>query len=352
MGRTVRTASPRVGASAIVAFLAIGLLLAGGFGLMGGRNDASPKPSQVAAGAASPGSTPTLTPGPPTIPPIETEVEPSTPCSPPSDEPPEVRLEVASTGHLGQLEVVWTESGSPAPSVPAGAAYPITIPAFRAPSIWIVGARCALSWTLELNGEPFEVYVNARRDPRVGSQNRFHVSNVGRYGGQERVELRATLSLETMTAVVTWILAVEPWPRPAVTLRSSLGEVAMSPSCAVEFQLPLGVPDVDGCDREVTSPPTKVLQVASGETLEVEIPGWHIDPDFSIECGSLVDGWLEGDGSCDAYHGISGSVITSTGPEEGQHLLRMSFCGSPESIGNGEPVCLDWFANVEVRPGQ
>ena len=348
----VRTASPRIGASTVIAFLAIALLLAGGFGLMGGRNPASPMPSGAAvAGSPTPGPTPT--PGPPTEPPLVTEVTPWSPCSSPSDAPPEVRLEVASTAHLGQLEMLWTESGSPAPSVPAGATYAISIPAYTTPEIWIVGARCALSWTISVDGEEFDRYINVPRDPRVASQNRFSIGYVARFGGLDDAELLATLSFPSFTARVRWLLNVEPWPRPAVTLSGSGGTMAMSPGCDVEYQLPQDTDRPGICDRDLLAPPTRKLVVGAGEqNLAIAIPGWFIEDGVYIECGSInVDGYFEGDATCEYPATIDGSTALFKAPSEtGLRVLRAAMCGRPGSSAYVQTMCLTWFANLDVRP--
>lgn len=354
IGRTVRSASPRIGASSVIAVLAIALLLAGGFGLMGGRNSATPRPSNVAVGA-SPTPSPSPTPGPPTAPPVIFEVVPWTPCSAPSDAPPEIRLEVGSTATLGQLEILWMESGEPAPSVPAGATYPITIPAYVSPSIWIVGARCALSWTILLDGHEVDRYLNVQRDPRVASQNRFLVPSISRFGGLERTELVATLVFPTLTARVRWLLSVEPWPRPDVTLTSTRGSRSMVPGCDAESQLPLAPDQPDDCVAEIRAPLPKALVVSAGEEpLQIDVPGWVLDEGVHVECGRFTeDGFFEGDGSCDQEAMQKDATILFRAPEQtGVRTVRASFCARPGPASAPESMCFSWFAQLDVRPGQ
>jgi hypothetical protein len=356
--RTMRTSKPRIGATGVLAVLAVAVLLAGGFGLMGGRSLATPRPqSGVGAGGsasadAAPGSS--QTPWPPTIPPVITDVTPWTECSTPSDEPPEVRLEVGPIATLGSLEILYMASGGPPPSVPAGATYPISIPAFTAADIWIVGARCAVGWSISLDGEEQDRYVNPGQDPRVASQNRFSLGGLSRFGGRDPVALVATLVFPAMTARVTWQVAVDPWPRPSVVLRGSGGSVAMSPGCDVEYFFPQADDPPEVCDTEVREAPTKSLVVHAGEeAVTVEAPGWTFEPDVNFGCGTLAGGFLEDSGSCLQAPTMKDSTFTFPAPEEtGVKVVRISFCGRPSSSEESATVCVTWFGQIDVRPAR
>lgn len=350
IGRTVRTASPRVGASGIIAVLAIALLLAGGFGLMGGHGRATPKPTQVAVGP-SPVIESTSTPGPPTAPPIVTEVSPWTPCTAPSDEPPEIRLELGPITYRGHVEILASDSGV-IPSTYGGTP-PVTVPPFTSPDLWIVGARCAVGWRIEIvDHDVLDAYTNARRDPRVASQNRFDLY-LAQYGGLRGAELQATLVFPSFTARATWQLDIEPWPRPAVFLRSGKAEQAMRPGCDVESQIPDLSVDDGRCDAEVDALPDRALRVLPSDPLLIDTPDWNYVSDYGVECGELVDGYFEGNGSCDQTPGRVGSTLTFNAPDvAGGQVIRTYFCAVPRSAPEPIPVCFSWFGLIDVRPGQ
>lgn len=354
----VPTTRSRVPLTSAIAVAALIVLLAGGFGLLGGRSagpPASPPASRV-AGRPSAGTSATE---PPPVP----LVTPRTACSPSPDEPRQAVLEVDGIQTLGLVEPLTFGLGetlSPNPSAGGGTELPgpVEVPMDAITDIWIVGGACAVAWRIDLEGSDIpgglrtlESVDNDDRDPTVSAQNRFQLI-VAPYAGDHL--LRAVLVFEQFAVRTTWFIHVPALRPPNVTLAAERGAIPTVTGCNVTQRLATDIEvPLTQCERNVEREPTRRVAVAPGEVLEFSFERWAATTGF-VECGQLVDGYfvprIEPPCIRDLDPRFEG--VRFPAPEEaGSWTLAMSTCGT-RLRGNSPgllELCGTWYANIIVR---
>ena len=348
---------PRVPVTGAIAVSALVVLLAGGFGLLGGRQ-AGTQPAPPRASGVADGSTP----GPsPTEPPPLPRVTPWSACGGPQDEPPEPVLEVNERPYHGQVELL-DDFGTAFDGIPPVIGQDnledvVEVPMDAVAEIWIGDAACALAWDISLVGIGFqstrtlEAVANEERDPAIAAQNRFRIS-VGPFTGDHH--LRAILVLENVAVRATWSIHIPPLEPPTVTLKAGDREIPTLIGCDVRQRL---VNDLERtlnpCTRDVPREPDRWVAIAPGEQLEFAIEGWVVT-DSIVFCGRLEDRRFtpRADPPCMIPREPLVAGLRFLAPEElGTWTLAIYECAArPSPIGDGfEELCGTWYATVRVR---
>jgi hypothetical protein len=352
-------ARSRVSLTAAIAVVAVAVLLAGGFGLLGGRSAGtaeSPPPASLVAG--QPSAEPNAT-EPPPVP----RVTPWANCSASPDEPPEAVLEVDGVKAFGTVEPPVFDLGktfSPDATVLGEDELggPVEVPIDAITDIWIVGGACAVAWNIDLVGsdvpgglQTIESVSNEDRDPAVSAQNRFQLF-VAPYPGDH--QLRAVLVFDEFAVRLTWSIHVPALEPPNVTLTAERGEIPTVIGCDVRQRLANDVEvPLSPCDLDVRRAPAQRVEVAPGEFLQFAIEGWNTD-DTSINCGLLIDRrfFPRTQPACvRALDPLFDDVRFPAPEEAGRWTLAMSTCAwrIRDSGEGADQLCGTWYANVLVR---
>jgi hypothetical protein len=347
--------SSRLGLGGTLAVVAIVALLAAGFGVLGGRPDASPRPTFAAVAPTLPGAA--LTARPPASP----RVTPWTECASPPTSPPQIFLQVNGEPFEGAVELA-SSSAAPLPTaIPAAPVYPgfpvepppsIEVPVDVITEIWVDGGACALAWTIDLSSfHRLDSVVNVARDLGHAAQNRFEVLLVP-YAGGEFV-LRAELDFGTVVAEVTWPITILPIERPRALLRA--GGLAAFPALGCDVTLTFGAgrsEPLNPCVDDVGQPPGDAIPVRSGTHIEFSLDGWGLDR-ATVTCGRLSGQSFIAQPSPGCSHELehSGAPLAfEAPPQNGRWTLALSACASqPASRGTAfNRVCGTWYANIAV----
>ena len=349
---------PRVPLTGAIALTALVALLAGGFGLLGGRQGgapASPPPASSVANA------PTTAPSQ-QQPPPEPLVTPFSACGGPQDEPPEPILEVDGRPYLGQIELLdfdeeTTFGGFPQVTGVENLDDAVEVPMDASAEIWIGGGSCAVAWNVALVGASFllphvlEDVPNAELDPAVAAQNRFQIF-VAPYTGDH--QLRAVLVLENVAVRATWSIRVPPLEPPTVTLLAGDREIPTVIGCDARQRLVNDWEEaLNPCTRDVPREPDRWTAVAPGEQLDFALEGWAAT-DTTVYCGQLMERRFtpRTDPSCLIPQDPLVAGLRFSAPQEpGQWTLAIYECATRiRIVGRGfEELCGTWYANVRVR---
>lgn len=348
---------PKLGVAGTLAVGAMAVLLAAGFGVLGGRPDATPAPTRatVASNVASDAAS---TPPPVAHPtPI---VTPWTACgtAPSSDRPPVIELQVNGLPHDSHI----TEVGAPVarPDLrppllsPDRPIEPVLVPVDVISEIWIEGAACAQSWFIELftaGGDGVLLSSMPDRGPVTAAQNRFPIDLQAQDGG--RAVLRAILGFGTMTAAAEWVVDVRAVEPPVAALEGDGGPIELVMGCDVTITLGTGyVRPLNPCVDDVAAPPIETGFVEPGERLRFDLGAWDIR-DGQVFCGRLNGQSFVAvpqPGCLTEVHDVT--RLDFVVPQEaGRWTLAISVCGGVAAIlGPGSnSLCGTWYANVEVR---
>jgi hypothetical protein len=349
-----RQGVPLTGAIAVTAMV---LLLAGGFGLLGGRQGGA---------AATPPSATSLAEGPATAPsptaPPEPRVTPWSACSGPVDEPPEPILVVDDHAYYGQVELLdfdidTTFEGIPPVMGEDNLDHAVEVPMDAFAEIRIGGPGCAVAWNIALVetgvAEPriLETVANEERDPAIAAQNRFQFFVVPFTGDHQ---LRAILVLENVAVRATWSIHVPVLQPPAVTLTAGDRAIPTVLGCDVRQRLVNDWEEaLSPCARDVPREPDRWAAVAPGEPLDFVIEGWT-PTDTAVYCGQLTERRFAPRNvpPCMIPHGRLAAGLRFLAPEEpGTWTLAISECATRVPIGGSgfEELCGTWYANVRVR---
>jgi hypothetical protein len=348
---------PRVPLTGAIALTALAALLAGGFGLLGGRQGGTPSPPLASSLAEGPTTAPTQT-EPPPVP----RVTPFSPCGGPDDEPPEPVLEVDGRPYYGQVELLDFELGTTFEGIPPvigedNLDHVVDVPMDASAEIWIGGASCAIAWNIALAGTGFpqtrilDTVANEERDPAIAAQNRFEVF-VAPYTGDH--QLRAILVLENVAVRATWSIHVPPLEPPTVTLTAGHREIPTVIGCDVRQRLVTDWEEpLSPCTRDVPREPDRWTVIAPGEQLDFEIEGW-VATDTIVFCGRLTERRFtpRTDPSCLIPRDRLVAGLRLLAPEEpGTWTLAIYECATRiRLVGSGvEELCGTWYANVRVR---
>ena len=354
------TARSRVPLTAAIAVAAVAALLAGGFGLLGGRSAGtpeSPPPANVVAG--QPSAEPNAT-EPPPVP----RVTPWANCSASPDQPPEAVLEVDGVPASGKVEPLVFDLGktfSPDATVIGedGLDDPVEVPIDAITDIWIVGGACAVAWNIDLVGsdvpgglQTIEAVGNEDRDPAISAQNRFELF-VAPYPGDH--QLRAVLVFDEFAVRLTWSIHVPRLQPPNVALTTERGEIPTVIGCDVTQRLANDVEvALSQCDQgSVPHEPRPRVAVAPGELLEFAIEGWAAS-NTSVTCGLLIDRMFfpRTQPACvRARDPLFDDVLFPAPEEAGRWTLAIATCAwrIRDSGEGADELCGTWYATVVVR---
>jgi hypothetical protein len=349
---------PRVPLTGAIAVAALAVLLAGGFGLLGGGQGGTPL-SPPRASSLADGRT--AAPSPTETPP-EPRVTPWSACSGPDDQPPEPVLEVEGRPYFGQVELLDFDLGTTFEGIPPviGADnldHAVEVPMDAVAEIWMGGNSCAVAWNIALVGTGssetriLETVANEERDPAVAAQNRFQVF-VAPYTGEH--QLRAILVLENVAVRATWSIHVPILEPPTVRLTAGSREIPTVIGCDVRQRLVNAWEEaLSPCTRDVPREPDRFVGIAPGEQLDFEIEGWAAT-DATVYCGQLADRRFtpRTDPSCLIPRDPLSAGLRFFAPEEvGTWTLAMYECATRlRVVGRGfEELCGTWYANVRVR---
>ena len=349
---------PRVPLTGAIAVAALVVLLAGGFGLLGGGQGGTPASPPLASSLAD-GATDAPSP---TEPPPVPRVTPLLACSGPDDEPPEPVLEVDGRPYFGQVELLDFDLGTTFEGIPPvigedNLDHAVEVPMDAVAEIWIGGASCAVAWNIALVGTGLpatrilETVSNEDRDPAIAAQNRFQVF-VAPYTGDH--QLRAILVLENVAVRATWSIHVPILEPPTVRLTAGNREIPTVIGCDVRQRLVNDWEEsLSPCSRDVPREPDRWATIARGEQLDFELEGWAAT-DAIVFCGELTERRFtpRTEPSCVIPRDPLSAGVRFLAPEEpGTWTLAIYECATRISVvGRGfEELCGTWYANVRVR---
>ena len=348
---------PKLGLAGTLAVGAMAVLLAAGFGVLGGRPDSTPAPTRAAI--ASPDAS-DAAPTPPPVAHPTPLVTPWTACGaePSPDRPPVIQLQVNGLPHDSHLAEVGAPVARPdlrppllSPDRPIE---PVLVPVDVISELWIEGAACAQSWFIELftpGGDGVLLASMPDRGPVVAAQNRFPLDLQALDGG--RAVLRAILGFGTMTASAEWVVDVRAVEPPVAALEGDDGPIELVTGCDVTITLGTGyVRSLNPCADDVAAPPIEIGVVEPGEQLRFDLDGWGIS-DGQVFCGRLNGQSFVAvpqPGCLTEAHDVT-RLDFVVPPEPGRWTLAISACASAGAIlGPGlNHVCGTWYANIEVR---
>jgi hypothetical protein len=327
------------------------VLLAAGFGLLGGRKDTT---STAVADR---------TPGAPTAAPAftgEPLVTPARRCGASPSGPPGVLLDLGGRSTLGAIELL--ESDPPASSVPGGVedvpeqTLPprVDVRSDIAAEIWTAGRACAVGWTIELLGRPasdvLEFVANPGREPELASQNRFRLV-LADYAGRS-IDLSATLVFPSFTVRAIWPIRVVPFSPPAGVFSAAGAPIQTLQSCHNELTLGNGwVTRANFCLNDVVEKRDEPTPIAPGQKLvfKFDHEDWQID-DAGISCGHLSMTTFAYDPSCRLEDGERDQhSFTLTVPDlPGEVALAISACGAQVLSDATNRLCGTWYVDLNV----
>ncbi|HEY8237805.1 MAG TPA: hypothetical protein VIF63_00040 [Candidatus Limnocylindrales bacterium] len=345
----------RLGPGGMLAVAGTAVLLAAGFGMLGGRAGPSPSP---ATGAVVP-TQPPVTPEPaPTSAPIP-QVTPFSDCAPPTTSSTGVQLQVNGQRNAGAIQVIGgigPLSAYPIPHViPDVFGSRISVPIDVISELWVVGGACALSWNIGLvDGDVLDAYETTSPDPAVAAQNRFAL-NLAPYAGTNQV-LRADLYFSTLSIRVVWPIHVEAIDRPVGALQDGEGRAAVVEGCDVVVTFGNGaeVPAPATCYADLPIQPTETLTLDRDQPVRFWLGDWQVTNGVLV-CGHLSDTYFVTeptpgcfvDGSTDTD---DGSITFDLPPDfEGRWTIGLAACAQSSGVTPNR-VCGTWFADVRFRP--
>ena len=345
----------RVGASTTVAAVALVGLLAAGFGVLGGRPDASPSPSAAGNAVAlesGASATEASAPSGPTP-----RVTPAEPCGPEPERPPRVYLEVNGVSTRGAVQ---QDGITPTPGgvgvIVIDPPQPVVIPTGATTEIWIAGAACAAAWHIRLAVDdgvriPVAIQSNPSLDPAIALRNRFQLA----FGDERNVpgehHLEAGLDFPgSLRVVATWPIRFLPIVRPRATLLviETGRSIDMVEGCDVVLTLRNGDEQRPGCDRDLSTLPGPPTKLAEGTALEVEIAGWSVT-DMVVNCGSQSDRVFTATPGARCIPVASGTGFSA--PTPGNWTLAVAACAVGYTQFASNRICGTWYASIDTRLG-
>ncbi len=337
----LRRGTPRLGLGGTLAVGAIVVLLAAGFGVLGGRPETSPAPSRAAL------VDPTGDPGPPAGPRVTPWIE----CAEPQATAPNVFLQVDGVPMAGVMEVQDGLDGSLPPPAVSFPGVPIEVPVDVRSELWIEDGVCAVAWTIGLlDDQHLEVVPNSTHDPAHASQNRFELV-LGPHPGGDRV-LRAALVFPTLVVHATWPIRIVPVEQPVARVHRNGDDVEPVMGCDVTLTLATGwTNDLNPCADDVGEPPLDAALVRRGERLVFEIVGWQMDSG-GVTCGRLFGPSFmpRPQRDCDLVMSSEEPLIFEAPTKRGRWTLALSACGTSEAsaVAAFNVICGTWYANIVV----
>jgi hypothetical protein len=322
------------------------LLLAAGFGVLGGRP--TPSPSHAIAAASPTGPVPSI-PGAVPL------VTPAVPCAPSPRGLPEILLRMEGGEFAGSLEILeWTQPG-PVPTpvfVPdASVTAPIDIRSDVNAELRTIGDACAFAWVIEITDPAQAIRLErfgSEDEPDVARQNRFDLA-LARYRGRV-FELHATLSFPGAVARTTWPIRVLPFDPPKPTLTRASKGIDVKPGCDIELMLGNGYSElVNPCPYELNELPVAATIRGQDTPMTFAFPeGWFI-LDSSVTCGLLSEQRLTPDPGCEIGWSDQGTSVSIDVPTTaGTWTLAINGCGIQFADDVRNQVCGTWYATIKV----
>jgi hypothetical protein len=346
----------RLGLGGTIAVVGVVVLLAAGFGVLGGRPEATPVPTRGGAAVASTAPVPTPFPGTPAVTPwIECAESPSA--------APEITLQINGQAAPGYVEVLVRTASEghvvPSPARPgrSPATTEIEVPADVITQVWVEGGACAVQWRIGLRDDAGGVVTldyqpNELSIPEFAAQNRFALA-VAPHAGAD-YDLVAELVFETMTVRARWRISIPALELPVAVVHTASGPVAAVEGCDVTLTLGNGWSEaLSPCVDDVGEPPVESAVVHPGERLEFRLEGWGA-PDAGLAvCGRL-------NGPSFVAVPVPGCLMDSAAPapfvfdaphELGRWIVALSACASQAaSLGVGQNrICGTWYASIHVQ---
>lgn len=343
----VARSSARLGLGGVLAVGAVVILVAAGFGALGGRPDASP--------GATAATGPTRRPPVATPVAVEPMVTPWARCTRGRTGVPGLGLTIDGVEHRGRVEVLRDEVSPGTTERPPVEPARIEVRADALTQLWIDDGSCAVSWTIELvDFGVLDTIDNPSMDPALAAQNRFDLILPPDVDGD--LDLKARLTFPDTTLLVTWPVHLTPLPRPRAELRWGGVDIPLVEGCDLylfvmnRYDYPL-----TGCEGTLSNPPPDAVAVRAGKEATFSIPGWVIDSYGDIVCIDVGDGFVEPHpGACTFSPLVDAGVLTfgqSFGPADpkGTWLLQLQGCANTYPSGGGSQVCGTWYANIRFR---
>jgi hypothetical protein len=349
------TGQGRPGLGGTLAVGAAVVVLAAGFGVLGGRPQQTPATAIAAPSSGRIGGTnaiPAFT--------GEPQVTPASACVPPPPGHPTVLLHAGGRSTPGSIELVDWAPDSPLASrlddIPQGIELDrIAIRSDAPADLWIVGGACAVAWTIELLADDvvdvLDVVGNPERDPRFASQNGFELL-LAPYAGRI-LDLSATLVFSDFTARAKWPIQILPFTPPAGVFNAGRTPIPTIQGCDIQLTLGNGWETrPNPCPNDVAVSPTQSTVVEPGEKLEFKFDheDWQIDQPV-IACGRFSEMAFVFDSSCRLEDPESDRFsLTVTVPDlPGSFALAISTCGTQVLADATNRLCGTWYVNVEDR---
>jgi hypothetical protein len=333
------------------------LIMAAGFGFLGGRSSSSPTRSAVAQASGTPGAEPSAEPPAPIV-------TPAMECLPlVAGELPEVRLSVPSAGgiHRGSVDVLrWNQPGpQPTPQVDRSepqptAAEPLAIRADVIADLQTTGNPCASAWAIELLSQEgaieLEQFASPDDEPGYALQNQFELL-LAPYRGQA-YDLSATLTFPGVITRTTWPIAVVPFEMPTAQLTTGKRELDVKPGCNVYLTLGNGYSEaMNPCSTDVVELPRLARLLVPGPPLILRFPrNWYISR-ASIACGHFEDLVFRGDatGTCEPFANPDGVSLSIDRPgAEGVWTLAIETCATQLLSDVTNEACGTWYTTIET----
>jgi hypothetical protein len=335
----------------MAAVVAAVVLLAAGFGLLGGRKDTTTT------------AVVDRTPGAPTAAPAftgEPLVSPERRCGSSPSGPPGVLLDLSGRSTLGAVEVL--EGEGAASSVPGSVEghqpdLPprIDVRSDIAAEIWTAGRACAVGWTIEVLGRPasdvLEFVANPGREPGLASQNRFRLV-LADYAGQS-IDLSATLVFPSFTLRSIWPIRVLPFSPPAGVFSAAGARIETLQGCHNELTLGNGwVTRANFCLNHVVEKRGEPTAIAPGQNLEFRFDpaDWTID-NPTIACGHFPVTVFAFDSTCrieDTAESDQFSFSVTLPDLPGEVALALSTCGTQVLVDATNRLCGTWYVDLNV----
>lgn len=354
--------TPRLGLTGTIAVIAMVGLLAAGFGMLGGRPDASPD-GQAASTPSSPARSASPAPTPPRV--VHPKVTPWTECGRPRALPPSIDLQVDGTRYAGTIEEMdLAFFGIPSGPMRGLPEYSedqrIDVPVDLISELWIEQGVCAVAWSLGLvRGTqvflPLDFQGNLDRDPLLAAQNRFPLQ-LYPYADGDYI-LVAVLDLGTTVVRASWPIHVPSVDVPTAFLLTDDDQVPAVMGCEVFILFANHVgDDLNPCADDVDDPPTETAVVKAGSLIRFWMTGagdpWQVD-DASAICGRLEGpSFVPGEECLARVFPIQeGGAAFRVPRREGQWVVSISGCGWTEASRPvyRNQVCGSWYVNIAVR---
>jgi hypothetical protein len=354
--RVLPTGRARLGLGGVLAIGTAAVFLAAGFGVLGGRPEAT-----APATAVKPTSKPSEAPAATWVP----FVTPASPCGPSPQTPPQVLLFVNGRPTPGAIELLdWKPDSALASASVEG--IPIVDPPERveirsdvATELRIADEICALAWTIELVASDgndvlatLEGVSNLDRIPAFASQNRWPLPLADFPG--TTLDLRATLAYPEFTAKATWPIRILRFTPPAGVLSAGRAPVATAAGCDVELMLGNGwtTQAQNPCAGDIAQDLGAPAVVEPGQqlTFKFDHDDWQID-DAVIACGQLSGtNFVPGPQCVIGEPDREQFSFTFAAPlQPGVFALALFTCGTQVLADATNRLCGTWYANVEVR---